>query len=371
MRYAHITGWGKYLPPTVLTNHDLAEIVDTSDEWIVEHTGIRERRIAAVGDTTASMATAAAQQALERAGLAATDLELIIVSTSSPDRQLPGAAPIVQSMLGAEQAPAFDLRSGCSGFVFGLSVARQYILSGSYRRVLVVGSEIVSRFLNWSDRRTCVLFGDGAGAAVLEGRDTPGGVLFTAMGTQGSSYEALTVKACGSEYPLCPLTMERHWHSIELDGQATARFAIRTLLKHTGEAVSGAGLTWDDIGLFIPHQANLRLIESVAGKLNYPMERVFVNVDRYANMSTAAVPVALCEALEQGRIGPGDNVLLTAFGAGLSWATAVIQWGGAEQQKRRSLARSLAQARQRGHLALVNARLALFERLSQRKRHSH
>lgn len=359
MPYAHIIGLGKYLPAVTLTNDDLAQIVDTSDAWITEHTGIRERRIATVGETTASMSAEAARQALERAGIAARDLDLIILSTSSPDRQLPGAAPILQAMLGAEQAAAFDQRSGCSGFVFALSIARQYVLSGTYKRILVVGAEIVSRNLNWADRRSCVLFGDGAGAAVVEAREAPGGVLHTAMGTQGASFEALTVKSGGSEYPMCPVTVERRWNTIEMDGQATARFAIRTLLKRAGEAVEQAGLTWDDIALFIPHQANLRLIESVTAKLGFPMERVFVNLDRYANMSTAAIPVALCEAVEQGRIKDGDHVLMAAFGAGLSWATAVVRWGESALPAAAGPGRAWARLRQRGRSALLDAQLAL------------
>ena len=368
MPYAHITGLGKYLPPLTLTNDDLAEIVDTSDAWISEHTGIRERRIATVGETTASMSAEAARQALDRAGLAPTDVDLIILSTSSPDRQLPGAAPILQALLGADQAAAFDLRSGCSGFIYALSIARQYVLCGTYKRILVVGAEIVSRNLNWADRRTCVLFGDGAGAAVVEAREAPGGLLFTGLGTQGKSFAALTVRSGGSEYPMCPLTVERHWNTIELDGQATARFAIRTLLQRAGEAVEQAGLTWDDIALFIPHQANLRLIESVTSKLNFPMERVFVNLDRYANMSTAAVPVALCEAAEQGRIKNGDYVLLVAFGAGLSWATAVLQWGEQAGPALSGATRTWARLSQRGKRMLLNAQLALNERLGGKRR---
>ena len=362
-RYAHITGWGKYIPSTVLTNDDLATIVDTNDAWIVEHTGIRERHVAIVGETVVSMSAEAARRALERAGIGPGDLDLIILSTSSPDRQLPGGASILQAALGADQAAAFDLRSGCSGFVYALAVARQFLVCSTYQRILVVGAEVVTRNVNWADRRTCVLFGDGAGAAVVEARETPGGVLFTGLGTQGKDYAALTVQAGGSEYPVCPLTLERHWSTIELDGQATARFAIRTLLRHSGEAVQQAGLTWDDIELFIPHQANLRLIESVAGKLNLPMERIFVNVDRYANMSTASIPVALAEAAEQGRIKPGDHVLLTAFGAGLSWATAVIQWGAEAQPTRSGLARWWARLRQRLSTWLLGVRLAAFERL--------
>ena len=327
MRYAHITGWGKYLPPTVLTNHDLAEIVDTSDEWIVEHTGIRERRIAAVGDTTASMATAAAQQALERAGLAATDLDLIIVSTSSPDRQLPGAAPIVQSMLGAEQAPAFDLRSGCSGFVFGLSVARQYILSGSYRRVLVVGSEIVSRFLNWSDRRTCVLFGDGAGAALLEpaGEDEVGLMDFV-LRTDGSGGKFLYMPGGGSLNPPSHETVDKKMHVIHQEGRQVFKFAVTEMANVSEEILRRNNLTPQQVKLFVPHQANLRIISALAERLNLSDDQVIVNIERYGNTTSATIPICLYEAARDGRIRKGDWVVLASFGAGFTWGSTLLRW---------------------------------------------
>lgn len=363
--YAHITGWGKYVPRTVLTNDDLATFLDTSDEWIRQHTGIRERRIATGDETVATMSAAAARAALDVAGLTPQDLDLIILSTSSPDRQLPGAAPLLQAELGAAQAAAFDMRSGCSGFVYALSIARQFVACGTYRRVLVVGAEVVSRYLDWRDRRTCVLFGDGAGAAVVEGSEAPGGVLFTAMGTQGQDYEALTVKAGGSAYPVCPRTVSLGYHHIEMDGQRTASFALRTLLRRASQAVEGAGLTWDDIDLFIPHQANLRLIELTAEKLHVPMARMFVNVDRYANMSTASVPVALAEAAEGGRIKPGDRVLLLAFGAGLAWGTAVIEWGAGGGAI--AAANPLRRVGQRLRTGWVEAQLALGEARGRRR----
>ena len=361
--YAHITGWGKYVPKVVLTNDDLAGMVDTGDEWIVAHTGIKERRISTGEETVVYMSAQAARDALGVAGRTPDDLDLIIVSTSSPDRQLPGAAPILQAMLGATKAAAFDMRSGCSGFVYAMSVARQFISCGTYRCILIVGAEVVSRNLDWTDRRTCVLFGDGAGAAIVEARDAPGGVLFTALGSQGKDYEALTVKAGGSAYPMCPLTWERKYHTIELDGRKTATFAVRTLLRRANQAVAGAGLAWDDIALFIPHQANIRLIELASERLEFPMERMFVNVDRYANMSTASIPVALAEAAEQGRIKPGDHVLLLAFGAGLAWATAIIQWGGSglDAPGVSGLRRALLRARRAISSFLLDVRLWLYE----------
>ena len=366
--YTHITGWGKYIPRTVLTNADLATIVDTSDEWIVAHTGIKERHVAVGDETTCTMAAQAARDALAVAGLTPQDLDLIIVSTSSPDRQLPGAAFIVQSLLGADNAAAFDLRSGCSGFLYSMSTASQFIRNGVYKRALVVGSEVVSRNLNWQDRRTCCLFGDGAGAVILEASETSGGLLYTGLGAQGKDFEALTVKSGGSQYPMCPITVERHWNTVELDGHKTASFAIRTLLRRANEAVTNAGLTWDDIELFIPHQANIRLIEATCEKLGVPLERTFVNVDRYANMSTASLAVALAEAAEQDRVKPGDHVLLVAFGAGLAWATAVIQWGAAVSQQQSGLQRTWRRLRARLTTLTLQARLALYD-LNNRLRH--
>lgn len=216
-----------------------------------------------------------------------------------------------------------------------MSIASQFIATGMYERILVVGAEVISLAVDWSDRRTCVLFGDGAGAAILEARDEPGGIMHIRMGTKGSAYDALYVPGCGSVYPLCPLTRKERRHVIHMDGQRAGRFAARTMLRESREAVRASGLSWSEIDLFIPHQANLRLIEFATKKLHFPMEKVFINLDRYANMSTASIPVALCEAAEQGRLKDGDHVLLVGFGSGLSWATTVIQWGAPERPVRR------------------------------------
>jgi len=334
-KYAQITGWGKYIPRWTLTNDDLAQIVDTSDEWITSHTGIRERHVASSEETVAFMAVEAARIALKRAGLSPSNLDLIIVATSSPDYQLPGAAGIVQDRLGAHRAAAFDLRSGCSGFVYGLAVASQFIAGGVYQNALVIGAEVISQYIDWSDRRMCVLFGDGAGAAVLEATDMPCGIISFQLGCKGSAHDALYVPGGGSVHPLCPETWRRGWHHIRMDGHRVARFAVRTMIRSTKEALRQSGLSWSDIDLFIPHQSNLRLIEYTAKKLRIPREKIFVNLDRYANMSTASIPVALCEAAEQGRLHDGDNVLLVGFGAGLSWATAVIHWGVRQKRKPR------------------------------------
>ena len=334
-KYAYITGWGKYVPEIVLTNDDLAQIVDTSDEWISSHTGIRERHMAGPKDTVVSMSVAAAKDALDRAGIRGSELDLIIVATTSPDYQLPGAAPLLQDRLGADKAAAFDLRSGCTGFIYAMSVAAQFIARGIYQRVLIVGAEVVTPFVDWNDRRTCVLFGDGAGCAVIEARDEPGGIGAIHLGSKGSKWDSLYVEGAGSAYPLCPETLKKGRHYLRMDGQTVGRFAVRTMLRGTRDALRASGLAWSDVDLMIPHQSNLRLIEFAAKKLRFPLDRVFVNVDRYANMSTASIPVALCEAAEEGRLGDGDHVLLVGFGAGLTSATAMIQWGAPEGPRRR------------------------------------
>ncbi|MBM4431646.1 MAG: ketoacyl-ACP synthase III [Chloroflexi bacterium] len=326
-KYAEIVGWGKYLPSKVVTNDDLAKTVDTSDEWIVSHTGIRERRIVGAGETTVSMAVAAARSALLLAELQPTDIDLIIVSTYSPDYHLPGAAPMVQAQLGATRAAAFDLRAGCPGFVYGLAVGSQFIASGTFRRVLVIGAEIVSHFVNWQDRRTCVLFGDGAGAIVLEASDQPTGVLSFSMGTQGADHDALTYRAAGSVYPVTDQPFEESIRYLQMDGRRVLSFAMRQVGPAIYRELSRNGLSKEDIALVIPQQSNQRFIEWISTKLGFPMEKVFVNVDRYANTSSASIAVALCEAFEEGRIKDGDNVLLVSFGAGLNWAASVVRYG--------------------------------------------
>jgi 3-oxoacyl-[acyl-carrier-protein] synthase-3 len=331
-KYAEITGWGKYLPSKVITNDDIARTVDTSDEWITSHTGIRERRVVAEGETTVPMAVAAAREALAVAELKPTDLDLIIVATHSPDYHLPGAAPMVQHELGATRAAAFDLRAGCPGFVYGLAVGSQFIESGTYRRVLVIGAEIISHFLNWQDRRTCILFGDGAGAVILEASEKRTGVLSFSMGTQGADYESLIVRAAGSKNPSSDVPFDLATRTVEMDGRRILNFAIRTAGPAVQSELAKNGLSRDDIALVIPQQSNLRLIEWISRKLGFPMEKIFVNVDRYANTSTASIAIALCEAFEEGRIKDGDNVLLLSFGAGLNWAASVLHYGVTEAQ---------------------------------------
>ena len=326
-KYAQIVGWGKYLPPRVVTNDDLAQIVDTTDDWIVSHTGIRERRVVQDGETTVVMAVSAARDALSVAGLQAKDIDLIIVSTYSPDYHLPGAAPMVQNELGATRAAAFDLRAGCPGFLYGLAIASQFIASGTYQRVLVIGAEIISHFMNWKDRRTCVLFGDGAGAVVLESSDQPTGVLSFSMGTRGADYDALIHRASGCVHPPGDEPFDESVRYLQMDGRRILGFAVRTVRAAVRRELAKNGLSKDDIALVIPQQSNRRFIEWISNKLAFPMEKVFVNVDRYANTSSASVALALCEAFEQGRINDGDNILLLSFGAGLNWAASVVHCG--------------------------------------------
>lgn len=328
-RYSRIVGWGMYVPERVLTNHDLARMVETSDEWIRTRTGIRERRIVSRADeTTATLAARAARVALERAGLPATAVDMIIVATSSPEHLFPATACVVQDLIGAVNAGAYDLSAACSGFVYALAMAHGLIVSEQADTVLVIGAETLSRLVNWRDRNTCVLFGDGAGAVVLRASEMPGGVLATVLGADGSGAYLLSLPAGGSRKPPSLETVRNGEHYIHMDGKAVFRFATRIMAEATREVVAKAGLTLDDIALIIPHQANIRIIESsVVKQLKFPWDRVFVNLDRYGNTSTASIPIALTEAVAAGKIKPGDYVVLVGFGAGLTWAAAVIQWG--------------------------------------------
>jgi 3-oxoacyl-[acyl-carrier-protein] synthase-3 len=328
VRYAHIIGWGKHIPSKVLTNDDLSRMVDTTDEWIVSRSGIRERHIVASSkETTASMSIAAAKEALEVAGVAPDELNLIIVATATPEYSFPATACLVQDALGAENAGAFDLSAGCSGFVYALAMGAQVISSGAQDCVLVIGAETLSRIVNWHDRETCVLFGDGAGAVVLRGSDEPGGVLSTLVRADGSGGDVLMLPAGGSHQPPTLDTVAAGLHYVRMNGREVFRFATRVMDKAARQVVAEAGLAMGDIALFIPHQANLRIIQAAARALDVPMEKFFINLDRYGNTSSASIPVALCEAVEAGRIQPGDHVAMVGFGAGLTWAGAVVRWG--------------------------------------------
>lgn len=327
-RYAHITGWGMAVPQQILTNFDLEKMVETSDEWIRTRTGIRERRIASTSQTTATLATEAALKALEVANLKPSEVDLIIVATSSPEHLFPATACLVQDQIGATKAGAFDLSAACSGFIFALNMAAQAIRAGQLENALVIGAETLSRLVNWKDRETCILFGDGAGAFVLQASETPGGLLSAVMRSDGSGGDLLSLPAGGSRLPPSLETVNGNLHYIKMNGREVFRFATRVMVQATLEAVSAARLTIKDIDLIIPHQANLRIIDAAARGLEVPLEKVVINIERYGNTSTASIPIATCEALEQGRLKPGDRVVFVGFGAGLTWGAAVVQWSG-------------------------------------------
>lgn len=320
--YAQITGWGKYLPERVLTNQDLERLVATSDDWIVERTGIRQRRIAAPEETTSTMATQAARQALKVAGISPESLDLIIVATNTPDTHIPPSASLVQNNLGAKQAGTFDLVAGCSGFVHALAVASQFVSSGIYRNILVVGSETMSRVMDWTDRNTCVLFGDGAGAVVLQSGKSPCLLNFT-LGNHGPGTKLIYMPGlCGRPAQL----PQDGKYCLVMNGKEVFRLAVTHMVEAAKEVVSASRLDPSHIELVIPHQANGRIIRAVAERLGIPDERIFVNLDRYGNVAAASPALALCEAIEQGRVKKGDHLLLVAFGAGLSWAAMTIEW---------------------------------------------
>ena len=322
-----IAGWGKYLPARIMDNHELERMVDTSDEWIQKRTGIVERRIAAPEETTASMGIAAARDAMAMAGVDGSDLDLIIVATGTPDYPaFPATGSLVQEALGARRAGAFDVGAGCAAFGYGFVAGAQFVQSGTLRNVLVIGSDVMSRIIDWRDRTTCVLFGDGAGAVVLQPTDRPGGLLSFVLGSDGCGAQRLYVPGGGSKLPASHESVEARAHYLRMEGQDVFRFATRVIPGSIVEALERANLTADDLGLVIPHQANIRIINHARDKLNLPAERVFTNVDKYGNTSSASIPVALCEALEQGRIAEGDIVAMCAFGAGLAWASAIWKW---------------------------------------------
>jgi 3-oxoacyl-[acyl-carrier-protein] synthase-3 len=324
---AQVTGWGKYVPERILTNDDLSRMVDTSDEWIRSRTGIAARRIAGAHETTASMAVRAARQALAVAGLAPQKLDLIIVATATPEYSFPATACLVQDALGAAHAGAFDLSAGCTGFIYGLSVAAEMIAAGRYRNILVIGAETLSRIVNWRDRNTCVLFGDGAGAVVLQPGQGGGGVLASVLGADGSGGQLLMIPAGGSRLPASPATIEKGQHYIHMDGREVYRFATRVIARAARDVAGAAGVKLDDVELLIPHQANVRIIDSAVKDLGIARQRVYVNLQRYGNTSAASIPIALCEAVEEGRLQPGDHAVLVGFGAGLTWGAVLVRWG--------------------------------------------
>lgn len=323
-RYASITGWGKYAPPRVVTNDDLAQHMDTSDEWIRSRSGIRERRFVGDDESTATMSVASGREALDRAGLEAEDVDLILVATSSPDYLTPPVSSQVQSLLGAEGVGAMQITVGCTGFVYALVTAQQFIQTGAYDTILVIGTELISRWISYDNRSTAVLFGDGSGAVVMQATDEPCGITGHVLGSDGSGAEHIIVPAGGVAQPPTHEAIDQDLINIKMNGREVFKFATRIMGKALDEALAAAGQTVDDIDLFIPHQANRRIIEYAAEEAGIPLDKVAINVDRYGNTSAASVPLALAEAFDDGRVQPGDTLALVAFGAGLTWAAAIV-----------------------------------------------
>ncbi|MDP2924314.1 MAG: beta-ketoacyl-ACP synthase III [Candidatus Omnitrophota bacterium] len=322
---AKIIGLGKYLPPKILTNFDLERMVDTSDEWITTRTGIKERRIAEKGVFTSQLAYEASKEALKRAGLKPNDLDLIIVATVTGDTPFPSTACYLQNYLKAHRAACFDISAACAGFVYAITCASQFIKGGLYRNVLVVGSEVLTSVTDWKDRSTCILFGDGAGAAVLT-KSQKDSFLSYYLGSDGSQAELLMIPAGGSKHPASEETVKHRLHYIKMQGNELFRFAVRVMVQAAKIALNDAGLTPHDIDLLIPHQANERIISAVAKRLGVSSEKIYLNISRYGNMSSASSAVALCEAWEEGRVKKDDIVVLDAFGGGLVWGSCVIRW---------------------------------------------
>lgn len=325
-RDVHIVGIGSYVPERVLTNRDLEQIVETSDEWIQSRTGIRERRISDPDTPSSALATEAARRALADAGLTADQLDQVIVGTVTGDRTFPSTACVVQDNLGATKAHAFDLSAACAGFLYGLSLGLNAIRSGAAEIVLVIGVESLSKIVNWTDRNTCVLFGDAAGAAILRSTGKPGGIQAIRLHSDGSLVHLLEMPAGGSLMPPSHDTVESRLHTIHMTGNDVFKHAVRAMESVALEALEAAGRTADELDLFVPHQANLRIIDATARRLGVPMEKVFVNLDRYGNTSSASIPLALDEARREGRIKDGDLVEMVTFGGGFTWAGVVVEW---------------------------------------------
>jgi 3-oxoacyl-[acyl-carrier-protein] synthase-3 len=326
VRHARVTGWGRYAPEQVLTNRDLERMVDTSDEWIVSRTGIRERRVAAADETTASMAAVAGLRAIRTAGIEPDEIDLILLATLTPDYWMPSTAALVKEAIGNTTAAAMDIAAACSGFVYAFATAQAWIASGLAKHVLVIGAELLTRFLDYTDRSTCILFGDGAGAVVLSASDEPGGSLGIELTTEPRGAYMIWLPAGGAKSPPSAETIARGEHYIRMEGKETYRFATKTMATTALAAVRKSGLQASDISLFIPHQANIRIVEAVAKGLDLPMDRMYVNLDRYGNTSAASVPIALAEAVNEGRVKIGDNIVLVAFGAGFTSGAVAIEW---------------------------------------------
>lgn len=325
-RYARITGWGRYMPARRLTNYDLEQMVDTNDEWITHNTGIRERRIAEPAETTVDMAVEASRIALERAQIRPEDLNLIILATSTPDYFVPSGASLLQDRLGAKGVPAFDLSAGCTGWLYGMVTATQFIKTSLYERVLVVGSEKVSVGVDYTDRNTAIMFGDGAGATVLEASNSPTGLLSYELGSDGALWDALYCPGGGAANPFSQKVLDSRENFLKMDGKRVFKFAVKHMTRSIQNVVESSGLPFSEIDYLIPHQSNIRIIEMATNRLKFDPNKVMVNLDRYGNTSAAALPIALAEAADQGKIKDGDHVVLSGFGAGMTWGSAVMHW---------------------------------------------
>jgi 3-oxoacyl-[acyl-carrier-protein] synthase-3 len=325
-RAVRLTGWGQYAPAQKLTNADLERMVDTSDEWIVSRTGIRERHVAAAHETTASMAAVAGLRAIRTAGLEPDDIDIIILATLTPDYWMPSTAALVKEAIGNAKAAAFDVAAACSGFVYAYATATAYITAGMARHALVIGAELMTRFLDYSDRATCILFGDGAGAVVLSASDEATATAGIELTTEPQGAYMIWLPAGGSKSPPSAETIARGEHKLRMEGRETYRFATRTLASTALAAVDKAGWEPGDVDLIVPHQANIRIIEAVAKALGLPMDKMFVNLDRYGNTSAASVPIALAEAVNEGRVAVGDKLVFVAFGAGFTSGAVAMEW---------------------------------------------
>lgn len=325
LRSSRISGSGSYCPERVMTNFDLEKMVDTSDEWITSRTGIRERRIARDDEACSDLATAAAESALEMAGVDAKDLDAVIVGTISGDMQFPATATLVQDRLGATNAVAFDLSAACSGFIYGVNTADALIASGQMDRVLVIGAEVLSKFIDWEDRATCVLFGDGAGAAVLEPCEPGEGVLSSMMKSDGSLADLLCIPGGGSRSPVTEAMLRERTHFIKMRGDGVFKYAVRAMAQATRQVVDDIGASIDDVAMIVPHQANVRIIDAMIERLGYPRDNVVMNLDRYGNTSSATIPIAYDEAVRGGRVKPGDLVVFVGFGGGFTWGSLIFK----------------------------------------------
>jgi 3-oxoacyl-[acyl-carrier-protein] synthase-3 len=326
MIHARITGTGSYAPAKIVTNHDLEKLVETSDDWITERTGIKERRIVDKGQTTSDLAYEAGRKALKSAGISANELDLILIATTTPDMLMPNLGCVLQQKLGAKKAAAFDIFAACSGFLYGLSVANAFIISGMFKNILLVGAEVLSRFMDWEDRTTCILFGDGAGAVVLQRHAGKHGVLSTHLHSNGTLGNLLYLPGGGALHPASHETIRKRMHYIKMKGNETFKAAVLALEDVVQETLAFNKVKPEEIDFLIPHQANLRIIQAMAQRLKMPMEKVVITLPKYGNTSAASIPMALDEAVRDGRIKENHLLLFEAFGGGLTWASALMRW---------------------------------------------